>query len=43
VKSAVGQLEGYPVLSPELLGNDEGKRLTTEGMEGMDYPNLSLI
>ena len=39
---AVGQLEGHPVLSPELFRHDEGKGLPPEGVEGMGDADLSL-
>jgi len=41
-KRAVGKFDRHPVLSPELLGHHEAKRLSAEGVEGMGYANLSL-
>ena len=39
-QAAVGMLEGDSILSPELLGDDEPKRLAPEGMKRVRDQNL---
>jgi hypothetical protein len=42
-QAATGVLEGDSILSPELLGDDEGKRLALEGMKRVRDQNLRRI
>ena len=43
MKGAIGKLDGHPVFSPELFGNDEAKGLPPEGVKGMRDTDLSFI